>query len=168
MEESILSAKGRIRRSTFWTRWLIIFIINISMTALQNSTRELGIIIITGIVSLVLGIFIIIQGIKRMHDINKSGWYVIIPIYNLILALIDGTSGRNNYGDDPKGRMKNCMSCQTLNETNANICSNCGEIFHYTKPIIKENQPLSNRNDTSSILLIVFILIAFKIGRAHV
>ncbi len=38
-----------------------------------------------------------------MHDVNKSGWYILIPIYNLILACTEGTKGHNDYGNDPKG-----------------------------------------------------------------
>jgi uncharacterized membrane protein YhaH (DUF805 family) len=132
MEKSILSASGRIRRTTFWTRWLIIFVINIALTVLQGTTREQGIIIFTGLVSLVLAIFMIIQGVKRMHDVNKNGWYIIIPIYNIILAFTDGTPGINEYGDDPKGRMKKCSNCQTQNETNAR------QIFNNQKVIIKQ------------------------------
>jgi uncharacterized membrane protein YhaH (DUF805 family) len=41
-------------------------------------------------------------GVRRMHDVNKSGWYVLIPIYNLILACENGTDGPNDYGSDPK------------------------------------------------------------------
>jgi uncharacterized membrane protein YhaH (DUF805 family) len=37
-----------------------------------------------------------------MHDVNKSGWYILIPIYNLILCCTDGTNGPNDYGPDPK------------------------------------------------------------------
>ena len=37
-----------------------------------------------------------------MHDNNKSGWYCLIPLYNLILALSEGTRGPNEYGPDPK------------------------------------------------------------------
>lgn len=40
--------------------------------------------------------------IRRMHDVNKSGWFVLIPIYNLILTLTAGTVGPNKYGSDPK------------------------------------------------------------------
>jgi uncharacterized membrane protein YhaH (DUF805 family) len=41
-------------------------------------------------------------GVRRMHDIGKSGWYIIIPIYNLILACTEGDQGTNEYGPDPK------------------------------------------------------------------
>lgn len=47
-------------------------------------------------------------GIRRLHDIDKSGWYVLlsfVPIVNiwfLILMCTDGTYGSNKYGDSPK------------------------------------------------------------------
>ena len=34
---------------------------------------------------------------------GKSGWYLLIPIYNLILAVTPGVIGANEYGEDPKG-----------------------------------------------------------------
>ena len=38
-----------------------------------------------------------------MHDVGKSGWFILIPIYNIILAATNGDSGSNEYGPDPKG-----------------------------------------------------------------
>ncbi len=37
-----------------------------------------------------------------MHDVGKSGWFLLIPIYNLILACTAGDEGENEYGADPK------------------------------------------------------------------
>lgn len=42
-------------------------------------------------------------GIRRMHDIGKSGWFMLIPIYNLILACTDSEPDTNEYGENPKG-----------------------------------------------------------------
>ena len=28
---------------------------------------------------------------RRMHDVGKSGWFMIVPFYNLILALTPST-----------------------------------------------------------------------------
>ena len=39
-----------------------------------------------------------------MHDVGKSGWFLLIPIYNLILACTDGIAGENEYGADPKNQ----------------------------------------------------------------
>ena len=41
--------------------------------------------------------------IRRMHDQDKAGWFILIPIYNLVLALTEGTKGPNRFGPDPKG-----------------------------------------------------------------
>ncbi|HEV3224893.1 MAG TPA: DUF805 domain-containing protein [Puia sp.] len=40
--------------------------------------------------------------VRRMHDVNKSGWFILIPVYNLILYFTPGTEGSNEYGPDPK------------------------------------------------------------------
>lgn len=39
--------------------------------------------------------------VRRMHDIGKSGWYILIPIYNIILLATAGEEGENQYGPDP-------------------------------------------------------------------
>ena len=41
-------------------------------------------------------------GVRRMHDVGKSGWFLLIPIYNFILAVTEGEKGENKYGADPK------------------------------------------------------------------
>ncbi len=69
--------------------------------------RTEGIEVLILLVSLLLTIFIIIQGVKRIHDTDNNGWFILVPIYNLILMLTDGTEGPNNYGEDPKGRAGN-------------------------------------------------------------
>ena len=40
--------------------------------------------------------------VRRTHDVGKSGWYMLIPFYNLILACTNGDEGANEYGADPK------------------------------------------------------------------
>ncbi|MFZ1458042.1 MAG: DUF805 domain-containing protein [Saprospiraceae bacterium] len=54
------------------------------------------------ILSLALFIPSLAVAIRRMHDVGKSGWYCLIPFYNLILALTEGEKGLNEYGPDPK------------------------------------------------------------------
>jgi len=46
--------------------------------------------------------------IKRLHDLNQSGWYSIIAwippiniVFGWVLMLKKGTQGRNNYGQEP-------------------------------------------------------------------
>jgi len=58
--------------------------------------------LIGGLYSLAVIIPSIAVGVRRMHDVGKSGWYLLIPLYNLILACTDGDSGDNEYGSNPK------------------------------------------------------------------
>ncbi len=81
--------------------------------AASNSRGGFGIGVLIGIAALAGGIwFTIAQDVKRLHDVDKSGWFLLlalIPIVNFILGLYmlfaDGTVGPNRYGADPKNRM---------------------------------------------------------------
>lgn len=91
------SSEGRISMKTYWIRWLICVGIGIVLGVISAALGEVGA-VITGLANLIIGCFMIIQGVKRMHDVDKSGWYLLIPIYNLILTLTPGTVGPNRFG----------------------------------------------------------------------
>ena len=38
-----------------------------------------------------------------MHDFGKSGWFILILFYNLIIFFDEGTKGSNAYGESSKG-----------------------------------------------------------------
>jgi uncharacterized membrane protein YhaH (DUF805 family) len=91
---------GRARRSEYWYFVLFNYLIQLLIGYIGLYTFEnpyFGTIYF-------LAVFIpyIAVGVRRMHDVNKSGWYILIPIYNLILCCTDGTNGPNDYGPDPK------------------------------------------------------------------
>jgi uncharacterized membrane protein YhaH (DUF805 family) len=44
----------------------------------------------------------IAAAIRRMHDQDKSGWFILTPVYGFILLFIEGTRGPNRFGPDPK------------------------------------------------------------------
>ena len=59
----------------------------------------------------VLAVFIpgLAVGVRRLHDVNKSGWWLFISlipiigaIWLLILLCTDSNPGENNYGPSPK------------------------------------------------------------------
>ncbi len=90
---------GRARRSEYWYFILFNFIISITLGILGVIT-EMPVLQI--IYSLVVVIPSIAVAVRRMHDVGKSGWYCLIPIYNLVLACTEGEKGDNHYGSDPK------------------------------------------------------------------
>ncbi len=90
---------GRARRSEYWYFTLFSVIISIALTL---SDSILNTQFLDSIYSLAVLVPSIAVGVRRMHDVNKSGWFLLIPIYNLILACTEGTEGHNDYGSDPK------------------------------------------------------------------
>lgn len=112
------SFKGRIGRQTFWVSLLIANAVGYGLSLIWNSglsgsdTSEATIIAI-GVLSLILLIVLVwvnlaIQ-VKRWHDLDKSGWWVLInliPVIGGLWALIElgfvkGTAGPNRFGEDP-------------------------------------------------------------------
>ena len=109
MLKMLFSFEGRINRKPFWMFLLIVLIGTIITTFIDMATTGQD----SGIASLlfILVIFwpsLAIQ-VKRWHDRDKSGWWVlisIIPILGPIWALVEngfltGTQGRNRFGENP-------------------------------------------------------------------
>ena len=95
---------GRARRKEFW----FFMLINMVIACVLGVIPKAGVIIMSifELAALLPGIA---AGIRRMHDIGKSGWWLCIGfipligfIWLLILTLKDSESGSNEYGDCPK------------------------------------------------------------------
>jgi uncharacterized membrane protein YhaH (DUF805 family) len=91
--------EGRARRAEYWYFVLFNILIFIGVRIIAEIIRipEIGLLYLLGV--LLPGIAV---GIRRMHDVGKSGWFILIPIYNLVLAATEGDKGPNEYGTDPK------------------------------------------------------------------
>ncbi len=90
---------GRARRSEFWYFFLFNVIIAFVLGVVGGLMETK---ILSNIYSLAVLIPGIAVGVRRMYDVGKSGWFILIPIYNPILALTEGEKGENQYGADPK------------------------------------------------------------------
>jgi uncharacterized membrane protein YhaH (DUF805 family) len=96
---------GRARRKEYWMFFLFNIIIAMILGFIEgvadiNPTSDDS--ILASIYQLAILIPSIAVGVRRMHDVGKSGWFILIPIYNFILAVTDGDKGSNEYGSDPK------------------------------------------------------------------
>jgi uncharacterized membrane protein YhaH (DUF805 family) len=86
---------GRAGRTEFWYFVLYHFLIALVL-------GRLGVIFTVDLLSIyypALLIPTVAVAVRRMHDVGKSGWYVLIPGYNLLLLAKDGTNGENRYGN---------------------------------------------------------------------
>ncbi|RMG81248.1 MAG: DUF805 domain-containing protein [Bacteroidetes bacterium] len=96
---------GRARRAEYWYFVLFNFIVSSVlgfMDGMMGTVTASG----TGMISLLYTLAVLVPSIavavRRMHDVGKSGWFALIPFYNLILAVTEGDKGPNKYGPDPK------------------------------------------------------------------
>jgi uncharacterized membrane protein YhaH (DUF805 family) len=105
------SFNGRIRRTEFGISFIINLIGLFIISASQDRDSGLSFLIL-GIVPLLW--FIWAQSAKRCHDLGNSGWWMIIPFYIFGLLFQDGAIGPNEYGEDPKGRVYEYSSHDTV------------------------------------------------------
>jgi len=70
---------GRVNRARFWIAALIFTVINVALAILGYLTDQSGIFqALNGMLSIVILISSIAVGAKRLHDRNKSAWYLLL------------------------------------------------------------------------------------------
>ncbi len=113
---------GRAQRSEFWWWILLVFSISIILAAVDSFLfgttvrTEYGFEastntpIFSGIFGLVTLLPTISVAVRRLHDLDKSGWWywiALIPLIGGIILIVwfamEGTRGANRYGPDPLG-----------------------------------------------------------------
>ncbi|HLD61324.1 MAG TPA: DUF805 domain-containing protein [Patescibacteria group bacterium] len=94
---------GRARRKEYWMFILVNLIVGVILSFVDGAmgSAEEGSGLLSSIYSLAVFIPSLAVAVRRMHDVNKSGWFIIVPIYNLVLACTAGTKGDNRFGPDP-------------------------------------------------------------------
>jgi len=107
---------GRARRSEYWYFVLFNFINSVLMSLIDITLGTYDEATGYGVFGTIYGLAVLIPGIavtiRRMHDLGKSGWYMLIPIYNIVLAATPGDIGENEYGPDPKNVDQNASQTQ--------------------------------------------------------
>jgi uncharacterized membrane protein YhaH (DUF805 family) len=105
---------GRSRRKEYWLFILLYVILSVVATVLDASVlRSMAIDGELGVASLILSLGLIIPllavAIRRLHDTDRSGWWILlglIPLLGglvlLVFCCLDGTPGDNRFGPDPK------------------------------------------------------------------
>ena len=135
---------GRARRKEYWMYTLFVIIISIILSIIDNAlglhigepTMQYGVEVNgSGILGSIFSLAILIPGLavstRRLHDINKSGWWIVgfygvifvgaflmrmmpsmliifsvlvlvATVWLIVLFATEGDKGENQYGPDPK------------------------------------------------------------------
>ncbi len=102
--ENYTTFTGRANRNEYWYFVLFSGLISIGISivaSILSSITGADLSFISNLYSLAILLPSIAVAIRRMHDVNKSGWFILIPFYNLFLAITKGDEGTNKYGPNP-------------------------------------------------------------------
>jgi uncharacterized membrane protein YhaH (DUF805 family) len=107
--------EGRARRAEYWQFFVLTLAISILGQVLIEMFKGvplLGFVFALALVVVCLGLIVpsLAVGFRRLHDIDKSAWWLLIgliPLIGVIVLLVffvlPGTPGPNRFGPDPKG-----------------------------------------------------------------
>ena len=118
MKENFSNFSGRARRKEYWM-FALIYIIVIIIAMVLDGALGLGFDMGYGVTAPYGWIYSIVALVhlipawgvlvRRLHDVGKSGWFMLISlvpiiggIWLLVLVCTDGDSSENAYGPSPK------------------------------------------------------------------
>ena len=99
---------GRASRSEFWWFFLasfVAYLITGFIDALVFGFELTDPTPISFILQVAIFIPTLTVSVRRIHDHGKSGWYVLVPFYNLYLFIVDGEAMPNAYGPPPTNKL---------------------------------------------------------------
>lgn len=89
---------GRTSRRSYWQMVLVNFVVSFIVGIIAGFTG------LSDFVTLYAWIIIIPSlplGVRRMHDIDRRWYYMLIPFYNIYLCCIKGDACANQFGQPP-------------------------------------------------------------------
>ncbi|HTJ92008.1 MAG TPA: DUF805 domain-containing protein [Pararobbsia sp.] len=98
--------EGRARRKEYWMFILINLVATVLLTLIDLAIVHVR--LLSGIYSLAVLIPSIAVGVRRLHDTDRTGWWmlvILIPaigwIILIVLLAMEGTRGTNRFGPNP-------------------------------------------------------------------
>ena len=120
LKQKYATISGRATRAEYWWFTLFMYIIFVAIYALMlvmaayikqgSGSQLLGVFLILGIMSIISILLIvpsICVGVRRLHDIGRSGWWILlsfVPIARfvvLVFTLMPSQPTVNKYDDNP-------------------------------------------------------------------
>ncbi|WP_454256564.1 DUF805 domain-containing protein [Pseudomonas sp. Marseille-Q8238] len=112
---------GRARRKEYWMFVLFNLIVSVVLSFVDGVVGtfsvEAGIGLLSGIYALAVLIPSLAVAVRRLHDTNRSGWWLLIAlvplvggIVLLVFLVLDSTPGDNRFGANPKGSLAGAVA----------------------------------------------------------
>lgn len=96
---------GRARRKEYWMFFLFNLIVAFILGFMEGfigAALHIDLSFLTILYTFAVLIPGIAVSVRRMHDIGRSGWWILLPIVNIIFFFINGNPHENQFGPDPK------------------------------------------------------------------
>jgi uncharacterized membrane protein YhaH (DUF805 family) len=105
---------GRSQRKEYWMFFLFQVIVAVVLGIIEGMLGLTGMVAgVYGPLTVLFWLAVLIPGIavgiRRLHDTDRSGWWLLlafVPLVGAIVLLVffvsDGTHGPNRFGPDPK------------------------------------------------------------------
>jgi uncharacterized membrane protein YhaH (DUF805 family) len=107
MVNLLFSIHGRISRGPFWLGYLFLLPVTLALILFLEASVNNNPILTLMALALYVWIAICIT-VKRLHDMDATGWLsipvVLIPIAVILVGSFPGTVGPNQFGPDPQQR----------------------------------------------------------------
>ena len=103
---------GRSRRKEYWFFCLFNILVSIGLMIIDRmlgTFSSLGFGLLGGLYTLGIIIPSVAVAVRRLHDTNRSGWWLLLAlipfigaIVLIIFMILDSQPGDNQYGPNPK------------------------------------------------------------------
>lgn len=104
---------GRSRRAEYWVFFGINLVVYLAAAYLDRMAgtfnKEFGMGLASGVYAAFVLLPSVSVSVRRLHDTNRSGWWLLLaivpiigPLSLLVIYCLEGTPGGNDYGGDPR------------------------------------------------------------------
>lgn len=96
--KNYVTFRGRATRPEYWYFFLFNVIVEIILSVFDGFMQT----DVSGdVYALLVCLPSLAVGVRRLHDSDRSGWWILLPVVNIVFFCLKGTEGENRFGPQP-------------------------------------------------------------------